>query len=64
MLISDKHDLIQKASGWALREVGKKNIPLLRGFLKDNWQKMGRTSLRYAIEKLPKAERKRWLDLN
>jgi 3-methyladenine DNA glycosylase AlkD len=63
MLISDKHDLIQKASGWALREVGKKNIPLLRGFLKDNWQKMGRTSLRYAIEKLPKAERKRWLDL-
>jgi 3-methyladenine DNA glycosylase AlkD len=63
MLTSDKHDLIQKASGWALREVGKKNIPLLRGFLKDNWQKMGRTSLRYAIEKLPKAERKRWLDL-
>ena len=63
MLINDKHDLIQKASGWALREVGKKNLSLLRGFLKENSLKMGRTSLRYAIEKLPKAERKKWLDL-
>ena len=63
MLIDDKHDLIQKASGWALREVGKKNTSLLRSFLKDNSHKMGRTSLRYAIEKLPKAERKKWLDL-
>ena len=61
MLINDKHDLIQKASGWALREVGKKNLPLLRSFLKENSSKMGRTSLRYAIEKLPKAERKLWL---
>jgi len=63
MLLDDKHDLIQKASGWALREVGKKNLSLLRGFLKENSAKMGRTSLRYAIEKLPKAERKKWLDL-
>jgi len=63
MLLDDKHDLIQKASGWALREVGKKNLSLLRGFLKENSAKMGRTSLRYAIEKLPKAERKQWLDL-
>ena len=63
MLLDDKHDLIQKASGWALREVGKKNLSLLRGFLKENAAKMGRTSLRYAIEKLPKAERKKWLDL-
>ena len=63
MLVNDKHDLIQKASGWALREVGKKNISLLRNFLKENSPKMGRTSLRYAIEKLPKAERKKWLDL-
>ena len=61
MLINDKHDLIQKASGWALREVGKKNISLLTGFLKDNSQKMGRTCLRYAIEKLSKAERNKWL---
>jgi 3-methyladenine DNA glycosylase AlkD len=61
MLVNDKHDLIQKASGWALREVGKKNVALLRSFLKDNSYKMGRTSLRYAIEKLPIAERKRWL---
>lgn len=63
MLLDDKHDLIQKSSGWALREVGKKNISLLRNFLKENSPKMGRTSLRYAIEKLPKAERKKWLDL-
>ena len=63
MLLNDKHDLIQKSSGWALREVGKKNISLLRNFLKENSRKMGRTSLRYAIEKLPKAERKKWLDL-
>ena len=61
MLINDKHDLIQKASGWALREVGKKNLPLLRSFLKENSSKMGRTALRYAIERLPKAERKLWL---
>ena len=36
MLLDDKHDLIQKASGWALREVGKKKLSLLRGFLKEN----------------------------
>jgi 3-methyladenine DNA glycosylase AlkD len=61
MLVNDKHDLIQKASGWALREVGKKNVALLRSFLKHNATKMGRTSLRYAIERLPKVERKAWL---
>jgi len=62
MLVNDKHDLIQKASGWALRDVGKKNLSLLRSFLKDNSHMMGRTSLRYAIEKLPKRERSYWLD--
>lgn len=61
MLIDDKHDLIQKASGWALREVGKKNLALLRRFLKDNSQKMGRASLRYAIERLSEPEREAWL---
>ena len=61
ILINDKHDLIQKASGWALREVGKKNLALLRNFLKENSHKMGRTCLRYAIEKLSKAERNKWL---
>jgi 3-methyladenine DNA glycosylase AlkD len=61
MLVNDKHDLIQKASGWALREVGKKNVSLLREFLRDSATKMGRTSLRYAIERLPKIERKAWL---
>jgi len=62
MLINDRHDLIQKASGWALREVGKKNLALLRSFLKDNSHKMGRTCPRYAIEKLPKRERSYWRD--
>jgi 3-methyladenine DNA glycosylase AlkD len=62
MLVNDKHDLIQKASGWALREVGKKNLALLKSFLKDNSHMMGRTCLRYAIEKLPKRERSYWLD--
>jgi 3-methyladenine DNA glycosylase AlkD len=64
MLIKDKHDLIQKASGWALREVGKKNVSLLRSFLTENHQKMERTSLRYAVERLPKREIKRWLVRN
>lgn len=63
ILVKDKHDLIQKAVGWALREVGKKNLPLLRSFLNENSRKMGRTSLRYAIEKLSEAERKKWLNL-
>lgn len=63
MLLNDKADLIQKASGWALREVGKKNVALLRGFLRENSTRMARTSLRYAIERLPKSERKKWLDL-
>ena len=61
MLINDKHDLIQKASGWALREVGKKNLAFLRSFLKDNSPMMGRTCLRYAIERLSEPERESWL---
>jgi 3-methyladenine DNA glycosylase AlkD len=47
--------------GWMLRELGKKDVMLLRGFLKQHSHQMPRTMLRYAIERLPELERKRWL---
>ncbi|HLC69942.1 MAG TPA: DNA alkylation repair protein [Patescibacteria group bacterium] len=56
-LLSDKHDLIHKAVGWMLREVGKKNQRVLTEFLKNNISKMPRTILRYAVEKYAPAER-------
>ncbi len=58
-LIDDGHDLIHKASGWVLREVGKKNQSALETFLLEHYEKMPRTMLRYAIERLPE-ERKRF----
>ena len=61
ILLTDDHDLIQKAVGWALREVGKIDSRLLRDFLKKNLNNTSRTTLRYAIEKFTKTERKRWL---
>ena len=61
LLLKDEHDLIHKAVGWSLRELGKKDGPLLRNYLKVNVNKMPRTTLRYAIEKFSKTERKRWL---
>ena len=60
-LLKDKEDLIHKAVGWMLREMGKKDVLLLRGFLKQHSHEMPRTMLRYAIERLPESERKRWL---
>ena len=60
-LLEDKEDLIHKAVGWMLRELGKKDVMLLRGFLKQHSHQMPRTMLRYAIERLPESERKRWL---
>ena len=62
LLLKDKHDLIHKAVGWALREIGKQDGPLLRNYLKVNAHKMPRTMLRYSIEKFSLSERKRWLN--
>ena len=60
-LLGDKHDLIHKACGWMLREVGKRDTDVLRGFLAETVGRMPRTELRYAIEKFEEDERQRWL---
>jgi 3-methyladenine DNA glycosylase AlkD len=61
-LVNDEHDLIHKAVGWMLREVGKRvSLEALRRFLQQHASTMPRTALRYAIERLPSAERTRWM---
>ena len=60
-LIRDEQDLIHKATGWMLREMGKRNPIELRRFLEKNASVMPRTMLRYAIEKFSESERKKWL---
>lgn len=61
LLLADDHDLIHKAVGWMLREAGKQSTPALLRFLKENYSALPRTTLRYAIERFPAAERKRLL---
>ena len=60
-----RHDLMHKAVGWMLREMGKRvSMDLLREFLRQHAYEMPRTMLRYAIEKMSDEERKRWMTAN
>ena len=62
-LIDHPHDLIHKACGWMLREVGKRDVSGLNAFLARNAAAMPRVMLRYAIERMPEKDRKKWLTI-
>lgn len=63
LLLGDHEDLIHKAVGWMLREVGKQDDVVLKNFLTKHIRALPRTSLRYAIERFPEPERKHFLKL-
>ena len=61
ILLKDKHDLIHKAVGWMLRELGKRDLLALECFIRTYYKDIPRTTLRYAIEKFPEKKRKAYL---
>jgi len=63
MLLQDHEDLLHKACGWMLRELGKRDLKILEAFLQKHYQKMPRTMLRYTIEKFPQKRRKEILEV-
>lgn len=60
-LLPHRHDLIHKAIGWLLREIGKRDMAILETYLESHYREMPRTALRYAIERMPDEQRQYWL---